>query len=71
MWLAILVTGCALPRYVNSVRSVESVKASESWDGQPLPAYGQGLQKSRFVEVVDIWHFGRNDGDVPAEIIVV
>lgn len=27
---------------------------------------GEGL-----VELVDTWHYGRNDGDIPAEIIVV
>jgi hypothetical protein len=29
-----------------------------------LPAYP-------LIEVVGTWHYGRNDGDVPAEIIVV
>ena len=27
---------------------------------------GEGL-----IELVDTWHYGRNDGDVPAEIVVV
>jgi quercetin dioxygenase-like cupin family protein len=114
---ALLVTGCVSPNHVNSVQSIELVKSSTSWDGQPLPAYKRGrpeitilritippnytlpmhkhpvinagvLLKGKLtvvtesgdiihlkpydpiVEVVNTWHYGRNDGDEPAEIIV-
>ena len=114
---AILVAGCASPRYANDVRSIQLVKSTASWDGQALPAYktgtpeitilritippshtlpmhthpvinagvllkgeltvttdsGQVLHLKPYdpiVEVVDTWHYGRNEGDEPAEIIV-
>jgi len=114
---AILTAGCASPQYNNSVQSIQLVKSSASWDGQPLPAYKTGrpeitilritippnhtlpmhkhpiinagvLLKGELtvitesggilhlkpydpiVEVVDTWHYGRNEGDEPAEIIV-
>ncbi|MGJ8648797.1 MAG: cupin domain-containing protein [Opitutaceae bacterium] len=36
-------------------------------DGQTrVVKAGEGL-----IEMVDTWHYGRNDGDVPAEIVVV
>lgn len=114
---AILVAGCASPKYANNVRSIQLVKSTASWDGQPLPAHktgtpeitilritippshtlpihthpvinagvlikgeltvttdsGQVLRLKPYdpiVEVVDTWHYGRNEGDEPAEIIV-
>lgn len=114
---AVLLTGCASPQYDKSVQSIQLVKSSTSWDGQPLPAYKTGspeitimritippkftlpmhkhpiinagvllkgeltvvtesggiLQLKPYdpiVEVVDTWHYGRNEGDEPAEIIV-
>jgi quercetin dioxygenase-like cupin family protein len=92
------------------------VKASSSWDGTALPAYGKGKPEvtvlrvtippgarlpihkhpvinvavvlsgeltvetedgkmlhvgagKGFAEVVDQWHYGRNDGDVPVVIV--
>jgi len=114
---AILVTGCASPKYANDVRSIQLVRSTASWDGQPLPPYkadtpeitilritippnhtlpihthpginagvliqgeltvttdsGQVLRLKPYdpiVEVVDTWHYGRNEGNEPAEIIV-
>jgi len=113
----ILIAGCASPRYANDVRSVQLIKSTASWNGQPLPAYkmgtpeitllritippgytlpvhthpvinagvlikgeltvttdrGQILRMKPYdpiVEVVDTWHYGKNEGDEPAEIIV-
>lgn len=117
MAFAILVAGCASPQYDKSVQSIQLVKSSTSWDGQPLPTYKTGIPEvtilritippkhtlpmhkhpvinagvllkgkltvvtergdvlhlkpdDPIVEVVDTWHYGRNDGDEPAEIIV-
>lgn len=114
---AILVAGCASPKYANDVRSVQLIKSTTSWNGQPLPAYKTGTPEitilritippnhtlpihthpvinagvllkgeltvitdsgqvlrmkphDPIVEVVDTWHYGRNEGDEPAEIIV-
>ncbi len=113
----ILVAGCASPRVARDVQSVQLVRSTASWDGQPLPAYmtgtpeitilritippghtlpmhkhpvinagvllkgeltvttvsGQVLHLKPYdpiVEVVDTWHYGRNEGDEPAEIVV-
>jgi len=113
----ILIAGCASPKYTNDVCSVQLVKSTESWNGQPLPAYKTGepeitilritipprhtlpmhthpvinagvLLKGQLtvttesgqvlhlrlydpiIEVVDTWHYGKNEGDEPAEIIV-
>jgi quercetin dioxygenase-like cupin family protein len=113
----ILITGCASPKYANDVRSIQLVRSTASWDGQPLPAYKTGTPEitilritippshtlpihthpvinagvlikgeltvttesgkvlhlkpyEPIVEVVDTWHYGRNEGDKPAEIIV-
>ena len=115
--LAILVAGCTSPKYATDIRSIQLVKSTVSWDGQPLPAYKSGapeitilritippghtlpmhthpvinagvLLKGKLtvitdkgqilhlnpydpiVEVVDTWHYGKNEGDEPAEIIV-
>ncbi len=114
---ALLASGCASTQYDRSVQSVQLVKSSQSWDGQPLPAYeagtpeitilriaippGQTLPMHKhpvinagvllkgeltvitengdilhlrpydpIVEVVDTWHYGKNEGDESAEIIV-
>ena len=114
---ALLVSGCASPKYSNDVRSTELVKSSTSWNAAPLPAYptgtpevtilritvppghtlpmhrhpvinagvllegqltvvtesGEVLELSAndpIIEVVNTWHYGKNEGDEPAEIIV-
>ncbi len=114
---ALLVAGCASPKYAQDVRSVQLIKSTASWNGQPLPGYaggtpeitilritippgytlpihthpfinagvllkgeltvitdsGQVLRLTPYdpiIEVVDTWHYGRNEGDEPAEIIV-
>ena len=114
---ALLVTGCASPKYAADVQSVQLVKSTTSWDGQPLPAYQPGAAEitilritippghtlpihthpiinagvlikgeltvttdggkvlhlkpyEPIVEVVGIWHYGKNEGAEPAEIIV-
>lgn len=113
----IIVAGCASPRYTNDIRSVQLIKSTESWNGQPLPAYGTGAPEitilritippgytlpvhahpvinagvllkgeltvttdsgqvlhlkpyDPIIEVVNIWHYGKNEGNEPAEIIV-
>ncbi len=115
--LVVLLAGCSSQQYDKSVQSIQLIKSSASWDGQPLPAYRTGrpeitilritippshtlpmhkhpvinagvLLKGELtvvtergdilhlkpndpiVEVVDTWHYGRNEGDEPAEIIV-
>lgn len=115
--LAIGVTGCTAPQYSNEVRTVQLVQSTETWDGQPLPAYPSGqpeitilhitippqytlpmhmhpvinagvLIKGQLtvttqdghvlhmrandpiVEVVNTWHYGKNEGNEPAEILV-
>lgn len=45
--------------------SGEITVVAESGQTQVVTA-GQGL-----IELVNSWHFGRNDGDIPAEIVVV
>ncbi len=114
---AVLITGCASLKHSNGVISDQLIKSSNSWDGQPLPAYKAGtpeitilritippnhvlpmhthpcinagiLLKGKLtvvtdngqvlhlkpydpiIEVVDTWHYGNNEGDEPAEIIV-
>jgi quercetin dioxygenase-like cupin family protein len=114
---ALLVTGCASPKYASDVQSVQLVKSTTSWDGEPLPAYQPGAPEitilritippghtlpihrhpfinagvlikgeltvttdggkvlhlkayEPIVEVVGTWHYGRNEGVEPAEIIV-
>jgi quercetin dioxygenase-like cupin family protein len=114
---AMLVTGCASPKYASDVQSVQLVKSTTSWDGQPLPAYQSGAPEitilritippghalpihthpiinagvlikgeltvttdggkvlhlkpyDPIVEVVGTWHYGKNEGVEPAEIIV-
>jgi len=113
----ILLTGCASPPYATDIRTVELIKGSQSWNGQPLPAYRTGTPEitilritvpphqalpmhlhpvinagvllkgeltvttdkgqtkhltanDALIEVSDTWHYGRNDGDTPAEILV-
>lgn len=113
----ILIAGCASQKYAKDVHSVQLIKTTESWDGQPLPAYKTGApeitvvritippkctlpmhmhpvinagvllkgqltvttesgqvlrlkQDDPIVEVVDTWHYGTNEGDEPAEILV-
>lgn len=115
--LLLMVSGCSSPKRLNEVHTTQIVKTVNSWDGQPLPAYGNGtpeitilritipphftlpLHKHRvinagvlltgrltvmtesgevlhlkpndsIVEVVNKWHYGKNEGDEPAEIIV-
>ncbi len=117
IFTVILVAGCASSKYTNDVRSVQLIKSTESWDGQPLPAYKAGTPEitilritipprhtlpmhshpvinagvllkgeltvttergevlhlkpyDPIIEVVDTWHYGKNEGDEPAEIIV-
>jgi quercetin dioxygenase-like cupin family protein len=116
--LVILVAGCASPKHFDEVRSVQLIKSTEAWNGQPLPAYksgqpeitiviitipprytlpmhthpvinagvllkgqltvttqsGQTLHLKPYdaiVEVVDTWHYGKNEGHEPAEILVL
>jgi len=114
---ALLATSCVSPQYDDSVQSIQIVRSSTSWDGQPLPAYTTGTPEitilritippnhtlpmhkhpiinagvllkgeltviteggailhlkpyDPIVEVVDTWHYGKNEGNQPAEIIV-
>lgn len=114
---ALLLAGCASPKYASDVQAVQLLKSTTSWDGEPLPAYASGTPEitilritippgytlpmhahpfinagvlisgrltvttasgqvlrlepnDPIVEVVGTWHFGENEGDVPAEIIV-
>ena len=114
---AVLVAGCATPKYAHEIRSVQLIKSTTSWDGQSLPVCetgtpevtilritvpphctlprhmhpvinagvllkgeltvttdsGQVLHLNPYdpiVEVVNTWHYGKNEGDEPAEIIV-
>ena len=113
----ILIAGCASPRYADEVRAVQLIKTTDSWNGQPLPAYQTGTPEvtilrikippgvtlpmhthpvinagvlvsgeltvitdsgqtlhlnpgDPIVEVVDTWHYGKNEGTDPADIIV-
>ena len=117
LWSALLVTGCVAPPSARESEVISLVKATTSWNGQPLPAYPVGepeitilkitippgtalpmhlhpvinaavllrgqltvtteqgqvfhLQPSdAFVEVVDTWHSGKNEGSEPTELLV-
>ena len=114
---AILMSGCASHKYASDIQSVQLVKSTASWDGQPLPSYTTGKPEitilritippkqtlprhfhpfinagvllsgeltvttdsgkvlhmkpyDPIVEVVNTWHYGVNEGNEPAEIIV-
>jgi quercetin dioxygenase-like cupin family protein len=114
--LAALLPVIGLAQDTTKIEKAVLVKASSSWDGTALPAYGKGkpevtilrvtippgarlpLHKhpvinaavvlsgeltvetdegktlhlgagKAFVELVDRWHYGRNDGDVPVVIL--
>ncbi len=115
--LAVVVAGCSSSRLSSDLQSTQLIKSTRSWDGQLLPAYGNGtpevtilritippgytlpmhkhtvinagvllkgeltvITKSGdvlhlepydpIVEIVEKWHYGKNEGDGPAEIIV-
>ena len=114
---ALLIAGCASPEYAKDVHSVELIKSTKNWNGDPLPAYPAGepeisilritippncslpmhthpvinagvLLKGQLtvttkggqvlhmkagdpiVELVDTWHYGKNEGSEPAEFLV-
>jgi len=48
---AILIAGCASPKYAHNVRSVQLVKSTTSWDGQPLPAYKTGTPEITILRI--------------------
>lgn len=115
--LSILLAGCSTHRHPDKIQSIQLVKSTTSWNGQPLPAYVQGTPEvtilritippgftlpmhqhpvinagvlirgkltvvtesgdvlhmtanDPIVEVVDTWHYGKNEGRAPAEILV-
>lgn len=47
----ILVAGCESSKYVNDVRSVQLVKSTESWNGNPLPAYKTGTPEVTILKI--------------------
>jgi len=112
-----LLAGCTSTKPSHEIQSVQLVKSTETWTGQPLPVYPSGQPEvtimritlppwsafpmhthpcinagvlikgqitvttdtgrvlhlkpnEAIIETVDVWHYGRNDGDEPAEILV-